>query len=271
MTHDEYIREPNGAETAVLCVHGILGTPRHFDMLLDLIPEEYAVRCIVLPGHGGEARDFSQSSLCLWEQKVRDSVDELRGKYKRLYLVGHSLGTLLLLDELRRSAEGIAGAFLMAVPLTPFVAPSAVRHSLPTAFGMKAKPGSELSHAWRCAYSVRPNMNLFRYATFLPRFIDLFRKIARVRRGFASLPEGVPIMAVQSYYDELVSRGSIRFLRRFPRIDTRVLSSSRHFYYPNGDLELLRGYFCELLSRGDTYTKEVIFCDKRKTGYRSEI
>lgn len=257
MTHDEYIREPASATAAVLCVHGILGTPRHFDMLLDLIPEEYAVRCIILPGHGGEARDFTRTSLARWEEKVRGCIEELRSRYERVYLVGHSLGTLLLLDELFRSEEGIAGAFLMAVPLTPFVAPSTVRHAVPTAFGLRAKPGSGVSHAWRAAYSVKPNKNIFRYATFLPRFVDLFRKIARVRRGLAEYKPSVPVVAVQSYYDELVSRGSIRFLSRYPSIDMRVLRYSRHFYYPNGDLERLRTYFTQLLGTGDTYTEEV--------------
>ncbi len=251
MTHEEYIREPNGAEVAVLCVHGILGSPRHFDMLVDLIPEDYAVYCVVLPGHAGEAVDFARSSLLEWESLVKSRIEELRSRYGRIYLVGHSLGTLLLLGELFRSEKGIAGAFLMAVPLTPFVAPTTLRHAPPTAFGMKARRGSGISHAWRAAYSVKPNKNLFRYATYLPRFIDLFRKIAKVRRALPEYTPAVPVMAVQSYHDELVSRGSIRLLRRYAAIDTRVLKSSRHFYYPCGDEQFLRSYFAELLKAGE--------------------
>lgn len=251
MTHEEYIREPLGAKTAVLCVHGILGSPRHFDMLLDLIPSDYSVYCIVLPGHAGEPADFAHSSLSLWEGLVASRLEELRSRYERVYLVGHSLGTLLLLGELFKSEEAISGAFLMAVPLTPFVAPTTLRHAPPTALGMRAKRGSGISRAWRAAYSVKPDKNLFRYITYLPRFVDLFRKIIKVRAGLDEYSPAVPIMAVQSRLDELVTRGSARLLSRYPKIDTRVLEHSRHFYYPDGDLELLRSYFAELLSRGD--------------------
>ena len=251
MTHEEYVREPEGARVAVLCVHGILGSPRHFDMLLDLIPQEYSVYCIVLPGHAGEAKDFAATSLSKWEELVALKVRELREHYERVYLVGHSLGTLLLLGELFKSEEAIAGAFLMAVPLTPFVAPTTLRHAPPTALGMKARRDSGISHAWRAAYSVKPTKNLFRYVTYLPRFIDLFRKIIKVRDGLSTYSPSVPIMAVQSKHDELVTRGSARLLSRYPKIDTRVLEHSRHFYYPDGDLELLRSYFAALLSRGE--------------------
>ena len=250
MTHEEYIREKEGARVAVLCVHGILGSPRHFDMLLDLIPEEYSVYCVVLPGHSGEAKDFAATSLSEWEALVALRLRELRGRYERVYLVGHSLGTLLLLGELFKSEEAVAGAFLMAVPLTPFVAPTTLRHAPPTAFGLKARRDSGISRAWRAAYSVKPSKNLFRYVTYLPRFIDLFRKIIKVRDGLSTYSPSVPIMAVQSKQDELVARSATRLLLRYPKIDTRVLEHSRHFYYPDGDLELLRSYFAEFIHRG---------------------
>ena len=255
MTHEEYIREPEGATTAILMVHGILGTPRHFDMLLDLVPDDFAIYAILLPGHGGITKDFSHTSLEEWESKVGSMLNSLREKYEKIYLAGHSLGTLLLLDELFRSDERIAGVFLMAVPLTPWVAPATVRHAIPTALGFKARENDGLSHAWRAAYSVQPNKNLFRYLTYAPRFIDLFRKIIRVRRGLLEYRGGdYPVLAVQSYYDELVTRGSGRYLKRCEAIRTETLRHSRHFYYPEGDLDLLRGYFTEVI--GDKKTNE---------------
>ena len=35
--HEEYIRDVPGSDTAVLFIHGILGTPNHFRRFLSLI------------------------------------------------------------------------------------------------------------------------------------------------------------------------------------------------------------------------------------------
>ena len=248
MTHEEYVREPEGATSAVLMVHGILGSPRHFDMLLDLVPEDFAIYAILLPGHGGITDDFAHSSLKLWEEKVGGMISTLRERYERVYLAGHSLGTLLLLDEIFKSGEKLAGVFLMAVPLTPQVAPTTVIHALPTALGLRARENDGLAHAWRAAYSVQPNKNLFKYITYAPRFIDLFKKIWRVRQGLKSYTGGdYKVIAVQSYYDELVMRGAGRMLEKCPYIETITLRHSRHFYYPDGDLDILRDKFREII------------------------
>ena len=45
--------------TAVLCVHGIQGSPTQFDWVLDALPEDYHGESILLPGHGGDVRLFS--------------------------------------------------------------------------------------------------------------------------------------------------------------------------------------------------------------------
>jgi pimeloyl-ACP methyl ester carboxylesterase len=175
-------------------------------------------------------------------------IDTLRARYERIYLAGHSLGTLLLLDELFRSDEKVAGVYLMAVPLVPQVAPTATWHAVPTALGFRARGNEGPGHAWRAAYSVQPNKNLFKYLTYAPRFIDLFKKIIKVRRGLLTYKGGdYPVLAVQSYYDELVMRSSGRYLKRCECIRVETLRHSRHFYYPDGDLDLLRDYFGEIV------------------------
>lgn len=56
MEHREYVRIVPGAKTAVLFMHGIVGTPNHFRDLLplvDLVPDDWSVYNVLLPGHGG--------------------------------------------------------------------------------------------------------------------------------------------------------------------------------------------------------------------------
>ena len=62
MTHHPYFRNRPDANTAVLLIHGILSTPRHFDWLIPHIPDYFDVSNILLAGHGGTAQDFSVAS-----------------------------------------------------------------------------------------------------------------------------------------------------------------------------------------------------------------
>lgn len=43
MNHQEYRRILPGSNMAVLMLHGIVGTPHHFDDLIPLIPEDWSV------------------------------------------------------------------------------------------------------------------------------------------------------------------------------------------------------------------------------------
>ena len=46
------------ADTVVLCVHGIQGSPGQFDWLTKNIPEQIDYQCILLPGHGKTNEEF---------------------------------------------------------------------------------------------------------------------------------------------------------------------------------------------------------------------
>ena len=41
MEHKEYIRVVPGSKCAILMIHGIVGTPKHFEAFLPLIPEDW--------------------------------------------------------------------------------------------------------------------------------------------------------------------------------------------------------------------------------------
>ena len=98
MKHHEYIKVVDGGNTAVLMIHGIFGTPRHFDDIVDLVPQEWSVYNILLDGHGKGVKDFAHTSMDKWKQQVDKMMAELYDKYDNIYLIGHSMGTLLSLD-----------------------------------------------------------------------------------------------------------------------------------------------------------------------------
>ena len=120
--HSEYIRLVDGADVAVLFIHGIIGTPRHFDDLIPLVPKNISIYNMLLDGHGKGVSDFSHTSMKKWEVQVSRAVDSLLSTHKKLFIVAHSMGTLLAIEQATRRAE-ISGLFLLAVPIKLFIKP----------------------------------------------------------------------------------------------------------------------------------------------------
>ena len=95
MKHQPFSVQVSNARVCVLMVHGILGTPHHFDMLLPHVPEDWDVHSIMLDGHGGTLHEFTRSSREKWETQVRDEIAYVCQRYERVIVVAHSMGCML--------------------------------------------------------------------------------------------------------------------------------------------------------------------------------
>ena len=81
--HRETVRLVPNADTAVLMIHGICGTPNHFRDVIPLeerIPDHISVYNLLLDGHGGTVSDFAASSGRKWSEKVAQVYDILMHK-----------------------------------------------------------------------------------------------------------------------------------------------------------------------------------------------
>ena len=97
MVHEEYVRMVPHADTAVLFIHGIVGTPNHFrDLipLVELVPESWSVCNLLLDGHGKSVEDFANTSIENWHSQVWGTFEKLSRTHERVILVAHSMGTL---------------------------------------------------------------------------------------------------------------------------------------------------------------------------------
>ena len=70
MEHKEYKRIYPKANVAIMFVHGIVGTPKHFAEFVARVPDGISVYNLLLHGHGGSVRDFSHTSMQKWEKQV---------------------------------------------------------------------------------------------------------------------------------------------------------------------------------------------------------
>lgn len=238
--HKAYVREAPQAKTAVLFIHGIFGSPNHFADFVKRVPEGISVYNILLDGHGGTVRAFSESSASLWEKTVLSTLDRLSARYENIIVAAHSLGSLLAINASHRFADKIKLLFLIAVPLKIVVKPAAMLTSLKVARN-RVSPGDKAALAAKAASSIAPAEKLYEYAACTPRFLELFQEARRARGAISALlPETV---AFQSGKDELVSLKSCAYLQKNPRVQVRLMEKSMHYCYDEAEFSAMLEHF----------------------------
>ena len=242
----EYRRIVNNADTAVLFIQGILGTPDHFKEFIPLIPENFSIHNIVLDGHGKGIMDFAHTSMRIWETQTEAVFTALAETHRNIILVGHSMGTLLSIDLAVKYPHKVSALFLLNVPLTPMVAPASIRHSYRVLFDKVRKDRPD-EVAAKEAYGIQVDRRLWLYPLWIPRFLELFAKAHKAQKILPII--NIPVTAYQSKQDELVSKRSEKILLKHPNITTKSLSHSSHYLYADTDKELLTSDFTELCNK----------------------
>ncbi len=228
MAHKEYIREVQGSDTVVLCIHGILGTPDQFNPLLPQIPAEWSVFNILLDGHGKNVQDFSHSSMRKWKGQVQQTLTFLSVRYSKIIILAHSMGTLFAMQAAAKGNSGIKALFLIDTPLVPFLRPVCVGNSLEIIWDC-IPANDKVVNAQKDAFSIHPDKRLWLYLGWIPRYMELFKEVAVTRRCIPYIK--TPCRVFLSQKDELVSLRSLAFLKRNPRIRVSMLKEATHFYF----------------------------------------
>lgn len=241
--HREYKRIVSQQKTAVLFIHGIVGTPNHFRPFLPLVPEHISVHNLLLDGHGMGVREFSRTSMKKWEQQVEAAVLELAATHEEIIIAAHSMGTLLAIEQAVK-CEKVKALFLLAVPIKIHVR---MRNWMITAkiFLGRVRPDDCITLAARDCMGVSISRNIFLYLGWIPRFLELFRKVRQTRKLLSLLR--TPCTAYQSMEDELVSVHSAKYLKSHSNMAVYALNNSTHYYYDPQELRQLQDAFIELM------------------------
>ncbi len=131
---DAYSLPPaDGAEppvdAAVLLVHGINASPRHYDLIAPALAERgIACRVTRLPGFAEPTPAYAQTTAERWVAAVTDELAALRQEHGRVGLVDHSLGGAVAI----RTLIDQPAAADFAVLLAPAVAVSNSRSPVGT-------------------------------------------------------------------------------------------------------------------------------------------
>lgn len=234
--HSEYIRENETAKNAVLMIHGICSTPRHFDFLTEEFGEEWSVYNILLDGHGGSVKDFAHSSMAKWKKQTCDMLDMLSEKYDGILLVGYSMGTLLEIEAVSRYPK-VKGMLLLNVPMYPRVSLRMFFRSLRLVFG-RCRCDDPHENACKNDASIELTANLFKYITWIPRFIELLALCRDCRLISGTI--AVPTAAFFGKRDELVSLRSVKCFKDSPAVRVTVFERAGHFYFYPDDVSRIK-------------------------------
>jgi len=236
MTHCQYIRKIKGSENAIVMIHGILGTPHHFDYLLEYIPADWSVYAILLDGHGSDVQAFSKTSMKKWERQVESTFDKVAKEHRNVYASAHSMGTLLTIGYANSHPCTIKKVFFMAIPLRACLRPPIFENALRVKY-QKRKKNDPVCDATFCACSIDHNgAHLWEYIGWIPRFWELLVKIEKTRKILPKLR--IKGVTFQSGKDEMVWPGSYRFIKGHPTLKAHLLKDSYHFYYADCDKNL---------------------------------
>ena len=171
-----YVKEGSGP--VLLLIHGMAGTLRNWQEVVEPLAQHYTVIAPDLPGHGGSAPGAGDYSLGAFASGLRDLLLALG--HERATLVGHSLG------------GGIAMQFAYQFP------EATERLVLVSSGGL----GPEVSPVLRAA--ALPGADLFIAAT-AALGSTVGSKVARVL-GFAGLRPTADVAEVARGYASLVDR-----------------------------------------------------------------
>lgn len=213
----------------LIFIHGIVGNNRIFDFMRPSVPETFEVRDITLSGHGGNALDFSRTSMKKWKSQVSECVTELSGVCDIILGVGHSMGCLLLIGQAAESR--LSGLFLMNPPLRVRPTIRLLANAVKVAAGVRDNPVVE---AARDAYGVSLDFNPLHYYGWPARYVELFSEIRRVRTRMLDRVR-CPICAVLSCRDEMVMLSSTDYLSSLPNAEILELPDSTHYFYSQDD------------------------------------
>ena len=72
----------------VVFIHGFMGSPRQFDRFAETICQQgYSAAALLLPGHGGSAKEFASGSFERWQSHADSEVERFSQDYNNIWLV----------------------------------------------------------------------------------------------------------------------------------------------------------------------------------------
>ncbi len=246
MNHSEYIRVSTDKASAIVFIHGINGTPRHFDRLTSIVPETISVYNLLLDGHGGDSLDFAHTSMKKWTQQVANYLAYICREHDNVALIAHSMGTLFATEAILLHHDRIRSAVFFAPPLKIAPKPIVTVNSARIAFDF-VDTDNEILLAGKNAYGIKPDRRFWHYIGWMPRYIELISYSRKIRKITQNV--NVPTTVILSRKDELVSMNTAKYYRGNEAVNVLLLPDSTHFYYSDTDMDIINCILSDTINK----------------------
>ena len=235
--HQPFTLEAETSETVILCIHGILGSPGQFLAFATLLNgKNINVKSLLLPGHGGNGKDFAFTKPTAWQDHVDQEISKLKEKYEFIYLMGHSLGGLIALNaSIKQSINGIV---LLNTPIRTRITWQQLTLSFRVLTSSK-KLDDLLIQTYRDSFGVHLT-DWWTLPLWLPRLLDVNRLGQKFLKKLKDVDSQVLIY--QSRHDETVVPGSAEILKNSLhqcRVSLNYLEKSTHAFFEKNDLQVI--------------------------------
>ena len=224
-------------KTAVLFVHGFMGSHRQFGELSQLLKDCGAdMYFYVLPGHETSLEDFKKTNADSWQSGVNSKLRELSAGYDRVLLVGHSMGGLLAVRAAIAVPEKVIGVAALGFPIKVSVGPDWLKLNMQAS--NPAKPGEDPRITAARSMAGVTIKTTGQYFSTLPQNMQFMKTTKLARRDIHLLKK--PLTVINFEKDEIVSKDTPRFvLSQKPDAKIVMLSDSYHFYFAKEDLNTM--------------------------------
>ena len=186
-------------EHGVLLIHGFTGSPAHMRLIGEgLRNEGFAVRGILLPGHGESPEAMAKATWQDWFQASREAAAEMRKQYRFFTVAGLSMGgclALMLAEQMNADACVPIAAPMKTTARFRALAPVA---ALVHPMVQKRADGSRdtLDAAYDIGYDSYPMRSVHHLSVIM----------TRARKDLALIR--CPVLAIQSHGDKTVTPDS---------------------------------------------------------------
>lgn len=230
-----------------LMLHGFLGSPTSSMPLAGYLAErQISMRCPLLPGHGELPNKLNKIPYQAWVDEAEESLAILRQRCDQIFLMGHSMGTVLDAWLVKKNPD-IRGIIMLAplydVPSRAIKLTRYLRHVVPWFYPLRFKKLTRLVH--ERLHDFDPTLDLDDPAVQarLPEMtkvptaaIDEMRKVADIGKELWSQID-VPALIFQGGRDIAVSPGNAQSI-----LDLLTNPDKKLHFFPRAGHELMRPF-----------------------------
>lgn len=250
--HKQVYKHIESSDTVIMFIHGFSESPKQFKFLNKIaVANGLSYVNILLPGHGDTYKEFFKTNYKKWINYVDRELEYLNRVYKKIVIVGHSMGCLFAINSCAKNKYNIIGIFNINTPFNIKVGFKTFLEATNMFINPK-KSETDFIRAVKEEKSIEVTNN-FCYIFWLPRYIELFILVYKTYFNIRKVK--VPSIYLQSYKDGLVSIKSAFTLKKIIKKNNLkssiiiILKNSTHFNYNVGDKDKIEKVFKAFLNK----------------------